>query len=238
MVSSLIVLYTININIFIVATILFTGIIVSRLIYFSKKYLPSIKKAEEYNREYNGILNDAVLNFSSLRLYNAVEKFSKNLKQKKQEVNVYKNKASIKEFTFGAIANVVYVITLIALIIYSIKLFEGNSMTLGNLIFFINAMISLKSQTTSFTWSYIHIGEIIVKLQNSYELLYTKYNVEDDNKGDIKINTGKLEFKDVSFRYNKKYIFENFNLSIEDKQKIGIIGVSRKWKNNISKFDF
>ena len=238
MISSLIVLYTININIFIVATILFAGIIISRLIYFSKKYLPSIKKAEEYNREYNGILNDAVLNFTSLRLYNAVEKFSKNLKLKKQEVNIYKNKASIKEFTFGAIANVVYVITLIALIIYSIKLFESNSMTLGNFIFFINAMISLKSQTTSFTWSYIHIGEIIVKLQNSYELLYTKYNAGDDKKSDIQINTGKLEFKDVSFRYNKNYIFKNFNLSIEDKQKIGIIGVSRKWKNNISKFDF
>ena len=41
-----------------------------------------------------------------IALYNAVEKFSKNLKLKKQEVNVYKNKASIKEFTFGAIANV------------------------------------------------------------------------------------------------------------------------------------
>ena len=238
MISSLIVLYTININIFIVATILFTGIIVSRLIYFSKKYLPSIKKAEEYNREYNGILNDAVLNFTSLRLYNAVEKFSKNLKLKKEEVNIYKNRASIKEFTFGAIANVVYVMTLIVLIIYSIKLFEGNSMTLGNFIFFINTMISLKSQTTSFTWSYIHIGEIVVKLQNSYELLYTKYNVRDDNKSDIKISTGKLEFKDVSFRYNKNYIFKNFNLCIEDKQKIGIIGESRKWKNNTSKFDF
>ncbi len=161
MISSLIVLYTINTNIFIIATILFVGIIVSRLIYFSKKYLPSIKKAEEYNREYNGILNDAVLNFSSLRLYNAVEKFSKNLKSKKQEVNLYKNKASTKEFTFGAIANVVYVVTLITLIIYSIRLFESNSMTLGNFIFFINAMISIKSQTTLFTWSYIHIGEII-----------------------------------------------------------------------------
>lgn len=234
MISSLIVLYTININIFIAATVLFTGIIVSRLIYFSKKYLPSIKKAEEYNREYNGILNDAVLNFTSLRLYNAVENFSKNLKSKKQEANLYKNKASTKEFSFGAIANVVYVFTLIALMLYSIKLFENNAMTLGNFIFFINAMISLKSQTTSFTWSYIHIGEIIVKLHNSYELLYTKDNAGEDNKSEIQINTGKLEFKNVSFRYNKNYIFENFNLSVEDKQKIGIIGVSRKWKNNIS----
>ncbi len=234
MISSLIVLYTININIFIVATILFAGIIVSRLIYFSKKYLPSIKKAEEYNREYNGILNDAILNFTSLRLYNAVENFSKNLKSKKQETNLYKNRASTKEFTFGAIANVIYIFTLIALMIYSIKLFENNSMTLGNFIFFINAMISLKSQTTSFTWSYIHIGEIIVKLHNSYELLYTKNNAGEDKKSEIQINTGKLEFKNVSFRYNNNYIFENFNLKVEDKQKIGIIGVSRKWKNNIS----
>src|SRR5699024_5641163 len=76
MISSLVVLYTININIFIVATILFAGIIISRIIYFSKKYLPLIEKAEINNREYNGILNDAVLNFTSLRLYSAVENFS------------------------------------------------------------------------------------------------------------------------------------------------------------------
>lgn len=229
MISSLIALYTINLNIFITATILFTGIIVSRIIYFSKRYLPYIKRAEEYNREYDGILNDAVLNFTSLRLYNSVKDFSKNLKSKKQESNFYRNKASTKEFTFGAIANVVYVITLAVLIIYSISLFENNMMTLGNFIFFINAMISLKTKTTSFTWSYIHIGEIMVKMRNSYELLYTSDNVKDNTKADIKIDTGKLEFRDVSFRYNKNYIFENFNLNINDKQKIGIIGVSRKW---------
>lgn len=233
MISSLIVLYTINKTIFIVATILFTGIIVSRLIYFSKRYLPSVKKAQEYNREYNGILNDAVLNFTSLKLYNAVSNFSKNLKSKKEEANLYRNKASSKEFTFGAIANVFYVLTLISLMIYSIRLFENNMMTLGNFIFFINAMISLKSQTTSFTWSYIHIGEIMVKMKNSYELLYTSDNVKDNNKVDIEINTGKIEFKDISFRYNKNYIFEDFNLSINNKQKIGIIGVSGSGKTTL-----
>lgn len=233
MVSSLIILYTIDINIFIVATILFTGIIVGRLVYFSKKYLPSVEKAQVYNREYNGILNDAVLNFTSLKLYNAVSSFSKNLKFKKQESNHYRNKASSKEFTYGALANIVYIITLIGLMIYSIKRFENGIMTLGNFIFFINAMISLKSQTTTFTWSYIHIGEIMVKMKNSYELLYTSDNVKDDNKNDIEISSGKLEFKNVSFRYNKNYIFEDFNLNIEDKQKIGIIGVSGSGKTTL-----
>ena len=233
MISSLIVLYTININIFISATILFTGIIVSRLIYFSKRYLPAIKKSEEYNREYNGILNDAVLNFTSLRLYNSVQNFSKNLKSKKQEVNFYRNKASIKEFAFGAIANVVYIAVLSILMIYSISLFEKGMMTLGNFIFFINAMISLKSQTTSFTWSYIHIGEIMVKLKNSYELLYTKDNIQDSNEKYIQIDTGKIEFRDMSFKYNKNYIFKDFNLEIKDKQKVGIIGVSGSGKTTL-----
>ena len=233
MISSLIVLYTININIFITATILFTGIIVSRLIYFSKRYLPAIKKSEEYNREYNGILNDAVLNFTSLRLYNSVQNFSKNLKSKKQEVNFYRNKASIKEFAFGAIANVVYIAVLSILMIYSISLFEKGMMTLGNFIFFINAMISLKSQTTSFTWSYIHIGEIMLKLKNSYELLYTKDNIQDSNEKYIQIDTGKIEFRDMSFKYNKNYIFKDFNLEIKDKQKVGIIGVSGSGKTTL-----
>jgi len=233
MISSLIILYTIDINIFIIATILFTGIIVGRLVYFSKKYLPSVKKAQIYNREYNGILNDAVLNFTSLKLYNSVTSFSKNLKLKKQESNYYRNKASSKEFTYGALANTVYILTLIGLIIYSIKQFENGMMTLGNFIFFINAMISLKSQTTTFAWSYIHIGEIMVKIKNSYELLYTSDNVKDDNKTDIEINSGKLEFKNISFRYNKNYIFEDFNLNIEDKQKIGIIGVSGSGKTTL-----
>ena len=233
MISSLIILYTINITIFITALILFTGIIVTRLIYFSKRYLPLIEKAQDSNREYNGILNDAVLNFTSLKVYSAVEDFSKTLKSKKEDANYYRNKASSKEFTYGAIANVVYIVTFTFLLLYSINLFGNGLMTLGNFIFFINAMISLKSSTTSFTWSYIHIGEIFVKLKNSYNLLYNETNLLDDNKKDIVIKNGTIMFDDVTFKYTKNYVFQNFNLLVKEKQKVGIIGVSGSGKTTL-----
>ena len=188
MISSLVILYTINFNIFLTATILFTGIIITRIVYFSKNYLPLVQKSEEYNREYNGVLNDSVLNFISLRLYSSVENFSKTLKAKKQEANVYKNKASKREFTYGVFANIVYFITFAILMIYAINLYGKGMMTLGNFIFFLNAMISIKSNTTKFTWSYIHIGEDLVKIKNSYELLYEDNNIEDDSKEDIILN--------------------------------------------------
>ena len=233
MISSLIILFTIDKKIFVTAFILFAGIILTRLIYFSKMYLPLIKNAQESNREYNGILNDAVLNFTSLKVYSAVEEFSKTLKTKKEESNYYKNKASSREFTYGAIANIVYLITFAILLLYSINMYANNLMTLGNFIFFINSMISLKSSTTSFTWSYIHIGEIFVKLKNSYDLLYDDKNILDHNKEDIKISNGNIKFDNVTFKYTKNYIFQNFNLSINDKQKIGIIGVSGSGKTTI-----
>lgn len=233
MVSSLIVLYTINLNIFIVATVLFSGIIITRIIYFNKSYLPFISKAEVYDREYSGTLNDAILNFSSLKLYNATESFAHKLKLKQQIVNVFRNKASKREFSYGAMANVAYVITFGILMVYAVNLYGSNAMTLGNLVFFLNAMISIKSKSTLFAWSYIHIGEIMVKLKNSYELLYKDNNVLDDQKESIDITTGNVSFENVSFRYNKNYVFENFNLTIKDKQKVGIIGVSGSGKTTL-----
>ena len=94
-------------------------------------------------------------------------------------------------------------------------------------------MISLKSSTTSFTWSYIHIGEIFVKLKNSYDLLYDETNSLDDDKEDIAIKSGTIKFDDITFKYSKNYVFKNFNLLIKDKQKIGIIGVSGSGKTTL-----
>lgn len=233
MISSLIILYTIDVRIFIVAFILFFGIIITRSIYFSKRFLPAVKKAQEYNREYNGILNDAVLNFTSLKIYSAIESFSKTLKGKKEDANLYRNNASKKEFTYGAVANVIYIIVFTILMLYSVKMYSNNLMSLGNLIFFINAMITLKSQTTSFTWAYIHIGETLVKIKNSYQLLYEDNNIIEDNKDDINITNGNVEFRNVFFKYNKKYIFEDFNLNIENKEKIGVIGISGSGKTTL-----
>lgn len=234
MISNLVILYTIDFHIFMIAFCFIFVLVVSRLVYFSKHYLPSVQKAQEYYREYNGVLNDAVLNFTSLKVYRAVETFSKQLRSKKEEANYYRNKASIHEFSFGAFANVVYTCILFGLMIYSVGLFEQNLMTLGSFIFFINAMIALKRESTQLTWSYIQIGEILVKLKNSYELLYGNDDKNDEShKQDIQITTGDIEFKDMSFKYRKNYIFENFDLKIPDKQKLGIIGVSGSGKTTL-----
>lgn len=233
MVSNLIAIYVIDFKLFIVATILFAGIIITRLIFFSIKYLPLAGKSQECEKDFSGILNDSILNFTTLRIYNAIPIFSKIQKNKKEESARYKNKASSIEFGYGVIANVIYIITFTALIFYAIDLYKIATITLGEFVFFINSMITIKSTTTEFTWVYIHIGETIVKLKNNYNLLYDDNNIKDDCKEKITVDEGNIEFDNITFAYNSKNVFENFNLNIENKQKIGIMGVSGSGKTTL-----
>lgn len=232
-ISNLIILFTIDFNIFIWAFILYFGIIITRVIYFFKKYLPLIKEAQIHNQEYNGILNDSILNFSSLKVYNAINNFSQNLKAKKKEVNVYRNNASVKEFSYGAVANIAYFIVLILLTIYAIKLYSINIITLGDFVFFLNAMITLKTATTQFSWAFIHIGENLTKIKNSYELLYLDNNNSEEELENIVINHGNILFDNISFKYNTDYIFKDFSLELKDKEKLGIIGISGSGKTTL-----
>ena len=52
-------------------------------------------------------------------------------------------------------------------------------------------------------------------------------------KGNKIMNSGDVQFQNVSFKYGKKYIFDNLNFSIKDKEKIAIIGRSGTGKTTL-----
>ena len=238
MITNLVMLFSIDLVLFLVALGLFAGIIITRILYFRKTYLPLARKSQEASREFNGILNDSVVNFISIKIYNAVKKFAKNLKGKREESNEYICKGHKYEFSYGAVVNVIYIVTFGLLIWYSLKQYELGLVTIGDFIFFCNAMIALKAATTSFSWSYINISELLVRLKNSYQLLYEGDNTVDEDKPEIEIKSGKVVFDHVTFKYTQKNILDDFYLEIQDKQKIGLIGASGSGKTTISNLIF
>ncbi len=73
-------------------------------------------------------------------------------------------------------------------------------------------------------------------IKSNEELLYEILDLEKRNIINKKLNSGKIEFKNVSFGYeNKKNILNKFNYTIEDKQKVAVIGQSGSGKTTIMK---
>lgn len=73
----------------------------------------------------------------------------------------------------------------------------------------------------------------ICKLKNCYNLLYDDTNLLDDTKESIEVVKGTIKFDNVSFKYTKNYVFQNFDLCIKEKEKVGIIGVSGSGKTTL-----
>ena len=71
-----------------------------------------------------------------------------------------------------------------------------------------------------------------------HDLMETKSSmVEKDGAIELQEPKGKIEFKDVSFRYNTEneegWILQNFDINIEPGQKIGIVGTSGVGKTTL-----
>ncbi len=233
MITSFVILASINLVIFGISFVIYIGIIVGRLVYFKITYLKCQKSAQIENREFNGLLNDSIMNFTSLRIYNSVNAFSNNIVGQKSRELFYKSKASKHEFLYGFFSNILHLVVLISIAVYGLELYKLSAITIGDFVFILTSMISIKNSTTSISWQIVDISDTLVVINNSYELLYDDNNIFEDNKPDLQINSGTVEFKDVSFKYTNEDVFNHFSLKVEDKTKVGIIGVSGSGKSTL-----
>ena len=74
------------------------------------------------------------------------------------------------------------------------------------------------------------------EIEKGLEVFSHKHEIVDkDNAKELKARKGKIEFKNISFTYKnkKKSVFENFCLTINPKEKIGIVGASGSGKTTL-----
>ncbi|OGE73866.1 MAG: hypothetical protein A3I07_01180 [Candidatus Doudnabacteria bacterium RIFCSPLOWO2_02_FULL_42_9] len=70
-------------------------------------------------------------------------------------------------------------------------------------------------------------------------ILNTPHEVKDGyDSTNLKIKQGTIQFDRVSFAYNEQEVFTNFNLRIQEKQKVALIGPSGGGKSTIVKLLF
>lgn len=80
---------------------------------------------------------------------------------------------------------------------------------------------------------YLMIGDS----EEAVEIMNSKLDVEDKSKELLKITDGSIEFNNVGFTHQaaNEPLFRNFNLHIEPRQRVGIVGVSGSGKTTLTK---
>lgn len=112
----------------------------------------------------------------------------------------------------------------------------NNEITIGTLVFIYTTYTSLISPLFGFVNGIRNYYDSM----NDFESLFRYGKIENDikdksNAKELKIAQGNIEFKNMSFMYGKRQIFQNFNLKIPKNKKVALVGHSGSGKTTLIK---
>ena len=217
--------------------VFFTGIITITLYILYKKN-KIIQFAEEKELVYLKMVNNSENSFNNLSniLINNTSDYEINKNNKL--TNDFKIKfrnlyISINSFVFYIRCIFVFFLFILLLLIF--KNYKEKKIELSTLIIIIfiitNYIIFFRGKIYKIILSYKYLGQIKVNKKN-FDIMIDKKNKNNKNN---KINLGNIEFRNIKFKYDNKYIFNNLNLLIKEKEKVGILGKSGSGKSTLIK---
>lgn len=127
------------------------------------------------------------------------------------------------------IATIFMNLTTLAVIWFGSKLVVGNEMEVGNLSAFITYVTQILTSLMMITILLMTSARAFASARRIKEVLDEEIDISDAAAAcpKAKVEKGKIEFKDVSFRYYKSSeepVLDKINLTIEPGQTVGIIG--------------
>ncbi|OGJ12938.1 hypothetical protein A3K82_01600 [Candidatus Pacearchaeota archaeon RBG_19FT_COMBO_34_9] len=189
--------------------------------------------AEDVER---GNISDFFTNIDSIKYYGK----EKNIKKKFEEIINNTKNAFMKNWGYhrwldSGNSILIGAGTLILLIFPIIRFLNGE-INLGTIVFIYSVYSLLVEPLYNFIYGLRGVYSSLADFQSLFEYGKIQRQIEDKpNAPKMTISGGEVEFKDVSFNYGKRKIFDNFNLKIPKNSKIALVGHSGSGKTSLIK---
>lgn len=191
--------------------------------------------AAEADSATTGLLADNISNYSSITLYNGYSSESARFKS-----TTYDQARKMRfSWDLWSIINMVQVGSTYAIefliFFYGISYWQQGIISLGTFSLIQIYIIGVGQQLWSMNRIIREIYESLADSQEMIDILLLPHEIVDaPNASDIGQSKGKIEFKEVSFSYDKNHVvLENIDLAIKPGEKIALVGPSGTGKTTL-----
>lgn len=192
------------------------------------------KKLDALNSNIQEVLTNVRVIKSFVRGSYEEERFAKSNEELKQSsLNAFKIvifNMPIMMFLMNA--------TTLAVVWFGGRQILAGSMPVGDLTAFTTYIVQILMSLMMLAFILLHSSRAIASLHRITEVLDTQVTLTDDGckQPEKTVDSGKIEFRDVSFRYykdNKEPVLSHINFQIESGQTLGIIGSTGSGKTSL-----
>ena len=227
--------YVMYLNI-IIGLIYILGIII---IYFYEKYAyekyEKLEEESKIQREKSGtILNEILRGIRDIKLLGITNKVNKMTSETLDKQSKLDTKISISRMNIYNTTEIVKDILIFIIIFLGIFLININRLTLTTLLI----IFMYRNDIFSLVFSYSSLKEYLVKYKvakNRIMELFDnkKFPIETYGNESIDNIKGEIEFKNVSFAYNKKEIIHNVSFKVNPLEDVALVGKSGSGKSTL-----
>ena len=217
--------------------IMFGIVFIFRAAYSWAMIKPMNKSAKDYssaNSEVSGKSVDSISNFSIVKLFAGVSRERAYLEpSRKKAVRAHKHKYYIQRWFWGfpmVVWDICYGITLLL----CVWLYTNNKITVAEIVFTNSVFFTVMGTIGQIVNQIPNITDTLGSASRAYEELVVPIDVVDaPNAPALRVTCGEIEFRNVSFKYKRKWVLRNFNLKIKCGERVGLVGPSGAGKTTL-----
>lgn len=208
--------------------------------FISWRFFPKIKKSnEEIKKQSDKYVKDATENITGIREVKALG-IKRNIEQRVFKVldGMYLSQSNAARYErwYWAFNNVAYYLLQFVIFFTSGKYYIDGIITLGVFMMLESYIWRIDEVVESISDFGVNFNKVSVSLKRIDEIVHNRL-YEDEKFGDVELQKvrGKIEFKDVKFRYRdeEKYTLNGLSLVFEPHKKIAVVGRSGNGKSTI-----
>jgi ATP-binding cassette, subfamily B, bacterial len=216
--------------------ILLWGTVICTLMYFfSKKLLKLSSHMSLAKQKTMGLLADRFSNILSVMAFSA---YRQEVKALSAEIDKNVIPREVKLLKYDALTHfiqgILYVLMLVLTVFILIEYKKAGLITVGDFAFVMSIVFYLIEQIWYLIMNLQEFSLAMGDLHSALGVIKEKHEFKDaPDAEDIRIVNPSIEFKNAYFSYNKKKVFQDFNLNIKAGEKIGIVGYSGGGKSTL-----
>lgn len=188
----------------------------------------------EVRAEVTGVIVDTLTNISSMRSFShAGHEIANHARVSETERKADKRRilTLVQIEVYRRIALVVLGTAMLSGLLLG---WQSGVVSIGEITTVMGLTFSITSATWMLSWGIVMTADELGYIDDAIRMITMPQDVQDRvEAASLRVTQGRVEFKDVDFKYDAQPIFENFSLEIEPRQKIGLLGPSGAGKSTL-----
>ncbi len=217
--------------------VIFAVVFVIRVAYSALMFRPmnnAGKTAGESASRLSGKTVDSISNYSVVKLFaggNAERDYLHPYRTRWSDDHQH---SFFMQRLFYAVPDLIWDASFGVMLMLSATLFMQGSMSVSDVVYSISIYVSVMGSITEIVDVIPTIVDKTSSASKAYEELSVAPSVVDaPDATDLVVTHGRIEIKNLSFRYGRKWVLRNLNLTIEPGQRVGLVGASGAGKTTL-----